>query len=918
MSMPARDAHPGSIAPSPAPLVIPLTALDRDSLALAGGKAANLGELTQAGLPVPAGFCITTAAYALAAEDGRLAPILAPLVNTSPSDTAQLEGVAAQARAALLATHVPGAVAQAVSAAYQELVSADTALAVAVRSSATAEDLPFASFAGQQDTFLNVVGEEAVLDAVRRCWASLWTSRAVTYRASNGIEQRTVRLAVVVQRLVAAVASGVLFTANPLTGRRRQMVIDASSGLGEAVVSGAVNPDHYVISSQTGAVVERRLGDKRVVIRPAPGGGTSREEPPDQSAIAALTDHQIASLVALGARVDAHYGAPQDIEWALDAAGQLWLTQARPITTLYPLPANAPTSDEHPRVYFSANVAQGVFQPLTPMGLQAFRLFGSGVATALGHPPRDPFTGPATVVEAGQRLFVDLTPVMRSSLGRRLAARVLGAMEARTAAIFRQLAGDPRFSLVATSRGYLVRVALSGLVHTGLPIRVLQAFLRPAAARAQVARVQAQILAQACVPQNARAAERLDVVERLLRGFPRLMPKVLAIAFAGLLANMAAGRLLRGVATPDERQAVLRGLPYNVTTEMNLALWALAQQLRNDVGAAQALRSATPERLTQAYRANTLPAPLQTGLADFLRRYGHRAIAEIDLGAPRWSEDPTHILGVLANYLRLDDPEQAPDLQFRHAAAGAEAMLAELARRARQRGQLHAALVGLLLRRTRALLGFREAPKFEAVLLLAQARALLQQVGAELASAGRVDAADDIFYLTLPEARVAQAGAVAVDLRPVVAGRRATYAREMQRRHVPRVLLSDGSEPLGDLPASAAGSAVLYGAPASAGVVTALARVILDPTGAHLEPGEILVAPSTDPGWTPLFLTAAGLVMEMGGAMSHGAVVAREYGIPAVVGVPGATTSIVTGQRITVDGSTGAVTIEGPISERLS
>jgi pyruvate,water dikinase len=388
------------------------------------------------------------------------------------------------------------------------------------------------------------------------------------------------------------------------------------------------------------------------------------------------------------------------------------------------------------------------------------------------------------------------------------------------------------------------------------------------------------------------------------------MPRLLPILVAGLLANMMAGRLLRGLATPDERQAVLRGLPDNVTTTMNLALWALAQALRVDANAARLLRDTPPEALALAYRAGTLPPALQDGLASFLRRYGHRAVAEIDLGVPRWSEDPTHILGVLANYLQLDDPEQAPDVQFRRAQASAEAMLAELVRRARRRGRLRGAMVSRLLRRARALLGLRESPKFVAVLLLAQARALLQPVGAELASTERVESADDIFFLTLPEARAALAGA---DLRPVVSERHATYAQEMKRRHVPRVLLSDGTEPSGELSGSAVGANVLQGAAASAGVVTARARVILDPTGAHLEPGEILVAPSTDPGWTPLFMTAAGLVMEMGGAMSHGAVVAREYGIPAVVGVPGATERIATGQRITVNGSAGTVTIEEPV-----
>jgi pyruvate,water dikinase len=308
------------------------------------------------------------------------------------------------------------------------------------------------------------------------------------------------------------------------------------------------------------------------------------------------------------------------------------------------------------------------------------------------------------------------------------------------------------------------------------------------------------------------------------------------------------------------------------------------------------------------YRSGLLPPKLQAGLADFLRAYGHRGVAEIDLGLPRWSEDPTHILGVLANYLRLENPELAPDVQFHWAAREAEEMLAELIRRATRKSRLRGVLVGFLLRRARALAGLREMPKFCIILLFARVRALLWPVGEELAKASRLESPEDIFFVSLPEARAGLAGE---DLRSVVSERRTVYAQEMRRRHVPRVLLSDGTEPVVETPdAPEVAPGILRGTPASGGVVAGRARVILDPSGARLEPGEILVAPSTDPGWTPLFLTAGGLVMEMGGAMSHGAVVAREYGIPAVVGVPDATEHIATGQRIRVDGSAGTIATE--------
>jgi pyruvate,water dikinase len=280
-------------------------------------------------------------------------------------------------------------------------------------------------------------------------------------------------------------------------------------------------------------------------------------------------------------------------------------------------------------------------------------------------------------------------------------------------------------------------------------------------------------------------------------------------------------------------------------------------------------------------------------------------VAEIDLGIPRWSDDPAHILGVLANYLRLEKPEMAPDAVFERGVVEAEAMIATLVGRARRRSRLGARLVRFALGRARQLAGMREIPKYNMIVVLAAVRRELAKVGAELARRGMIESADDVFFLDLAEVRSTVAGR---EMRNVIDERRMIYEAELRRRHIPRVLLSDGTEPEVRL-TSPTTSAGLAGTPASAGTVTGTARVILDPVGAHLEPGEILVAPSTDPGWTPLFLTAGGLVMEMGGANSHGAVVAREYGIPAVVGVPDATGRIVTGQRITVDGVAGTISV---------
>ncbi|MEV0757725.1 PEP/pyruvate-binding domain-containing protein [Streptosporangium sp. NPDC050280] len=942
----------------PKPLVLRFDDIGAEMLPLVGGKAANLGVLTAAGLPVPPGLCVTTEAYRRVTERAGLEDVLAALATTSAGDVPALNALAAKARELVLAAPVPGDIASAVR---------DSATGpVAVRSSATAEDLPHASFAGQQDTYLNVIGADAVLDAVRRCWASLWTDRAVAYRAANGIDHRAVRLAVVIQEMVQSEVAGVMFTANPVTGRRREAVIDASPGLGEAVVSGTVNPDHFVVDTATGEITERRLGDKRLVVRSLAGGGVEQVEVPpvnpsslvESTENACVTDAWVRALAELGDRVERHYGAPQDTEWAIDADGVLWLTQSRPITTLYPIPHHAEPSaspssvagstgtgtssantretgadgtgaegahaeetgalDARPggvepegtRVYFCFSLAQGLYRPITPMGMSAFRLLSSSAMEIVGIPVADPVAGAPVIAESGGRLFFDITGFMRGRVGRVVFPRMLDVMEARSAKVLRGLLDDPRFSITQPSLRPPLRRAVRLASRFRAPQRAVRALFDPASAHRDVELLNARLRRELSAPEGSTPIQRLDHVERVLshRVFP-LMPTIAPAVAVGFGMLGLAAKALGDRARPGELQTVLRGLPHNVTTEMDLALWRVAARIREDREAASLLLGTPAAELTERFRTGSLPGVVQKGLTDFLSVYGVRAVAEIDLGLPRWSEDPTHIIGVLANYLRLEDPALAPDALFATGAAEAALMIKTLSGRA---GGLRGRFVRFALGRTRALAGLREMPKYAVVTALAAMRAELLAVGVELAARELLADADDVFFLTFREARgaldTASPGEAA---RPapaeLVARRREEAARELRRRHVPRVLLSDGTEPEAvGVPAPVDGA--LTGTPASAGTVTGVARVVLDPVGAHLEPGEILVCPSTDPGWTPLFLTAGGLVMEMGGANSHGAVVAREYGIPAVVGVRGATEHIVTGQEITVDGASGVVT----------
>jgi pyruvate,water dikinase len=555
-------------------------------------------------------------------------------------------------------------------------------------------------------------------------------------------------------------------------------------------------------------------------------------------------------------------------------------------------------------IYLCFTVQQGTFQPFTPIGISAIRLLASAIVAFLGFPPRDALQGPHFVTEAASRVFLDVTGALRSAFGRAILTQVLAQAETHAAMIFQRLEADPRLSLVKTRRWPLALAIVRVLARTRLPWYLLKAIMWPESARIRLLRLTDQLRIAANTATTTDPHSHVRAVERL---FSDMLPPLLSATAPVMLGSMSAfalaSRLLGDLASEDERQTVLRGLPHNPTTKMNLALWALAQTVQADAPTAALVRSSSPIQLSDGYRSGRLPPALQRGLTQFLASYGHRSVNELDLGVPRWSEDPTYLFTILISYLELDKPDQTPDRQFQRAAQEAEAMLAELTGRAWRASRVRGLLASFLLRRARALGGLREVPRSALALLLAQSRALLSPVGEALVRAMRLTHADDIFFLSLPEIYAALDSA---DFRSTVSERRAQHEQERARRHVPLVLLSDGTTPAAEA-AAELGNTLLKGSPASPGRVTGSARVILDPHAAHLAQGEILVAPSTDPGWTPLFLTASGLVMETGGAMSHGAIVAREYGIPAVVGALGATERIRTGQRITVDGTTGAV-----------
>jgi pyruvate,water dikinase len=905
-TMPESTTHS---QPNPAALVLPL---DHESvtLALVGGKGANLTKLARAGFPVPGGFLITTAAYAAFVTANQLdTTIQHALAGIQLDDPAALTKASQTIQDTFCAHEVPVDLVNALALAYQQLGQPP----VAVRSSATAEDLPDMSFAGQQDTYLNIVGEAALLDAVKRCWGSLWTARAIGYRSRNGIEHSDVALSVVVQMMVQSEVSGVLFTANPLTGNRNETVIDATLGLGEALVSGLVEPDQYIVETKHGQIRRKTLGEKATVIRSQQGGGTTTTEM-SAATQQALPDAQIVALATLGARVADLYNFPQDIEWAW-AADQLYLLQARPITSLYPVPdlktIAAPT--EGLDVFFSFGAVQGMLDPMTPLGRDAIATIFAGGTALFGF---DYTTESQPLLySAGERLWVRMTKLLHNRVGRRVLPKFLSVIEPSIGQAVEQLLVEPAFATAGLPQlATIGRIAR--FLRTVLPTAV-RTIIAPDAQRIQMQQSIETMLAQwrTRMAKATTLAEKVALFEESVgSGFrfavPTMVPRILPglVAMNRLIA--LADKTFDGQGNGQRRALELtRGLAHNVTTEMDLALWQTAQTLRGDRAAQVAFAHATAADLAAAYLAGTLPLVAQNAVARFLDRYGMRGLAEIDFGRPRWRENPIQVMQMIQSYLQIDDPSQAPDAVFARGEAAAQAALDELAAALRQRptGALQARLVYALAQRMHALAALRESPKFYIISLFGIMRQGLLASGAALVAQGRLTRADDLMFLHLKELKALAAG-YAIDWPALVAERRALYDRERRRNQIPRLLLSDGRAFYDGLRAtSAERDGVISGSPVSPGVVEGSVHVVFDPHAAQLAPGEILVCPGTDPAWTPLFLAAGGLVMEVGGLMTHGSVVAREYGIPAVVGVHQATTKLKTGQRIRVDGSSGVI-----------
>jgi len=892
---------------------------DLVSLELAGGKGLNLARLARRGYQVPGGFILTTTAYhSFVAANQLDQSIAGALSSVQANYLAALQAASECIRGDFSRGTISTELVQAILAEYHALGTPP----LAVRSSATAEDLPDLSFAGQQDTFLNIKGDTALLEAIIQCWSSLWTARAISYRMRNQISQNQVALAVVVQQMVQSQASGVLFTANPLTGLRSEAVIDATLGLGEALVSGQVDPDHYVVDTLSGKVLSKKLGAKTISVRGKEGSGVKTVQE-DAASVQALPDEQILALSNLGEQVAVEYNFPQDIEWAWVEGEGIHLLQSRPVTSLFPLPIGLPV--EPLKVMFSFAAVQGMLDPVTPLGRDALRtIFAMGAGLFNIRVTSETQT---VLYTAGERLWVNFTSILSNTTGRRVIPYVLGMVEPSIRQAVKLIQDDPRLQPKHSGISFGARLKLA---HFFLPLaaNLFANMISPRKRRAHIINGGERILNlmnTRCAAISGNRWEKLAAQADLL---PTIAADKLRHTFllfvSGVASGMASWNFLSMlVRKPEKNQAsgpspalsdlvlqVTRGMPYNPTTEMDLALWETARTIRHDPPSFNIFQTSSASELSARYRAGDLPEKCMQVISKFLDRYGGRGFGEIDLGRLRWAEEPTHVFEMLGSFLQITNEALAPDVIFARSVDSANEAIGQLVHSVRKtrRGWLKAHLVRFFAGRARQLMGIRESPKFFAVRMMWLVQRELLKTGREFVRAGELDQPDDLFYLSFSELK-AFAARENKDWRSLITSRRVAYHSELLRRQIPRLLLSDGRAFYEGMNETASDSNTITGSPVSPGSVEGTVRVVLDPRQAHLLPGEIMVCPGTDPSWTPLFLSAGGLVMEVGGMMTHGAVVAREYGIPAVVGVHQATTRLKTGQRIRLDGSSGTIVL---------
>jgi pyruvate,water dikinase len=878
----------------------------------AGGKGANLGAMLKAGLPVPGGFVLTVNSYQRFVEVNDLEKdIIELLAKADKDNTAVINKATEEIKVLFESGEIPDDIQNEIDEAYAKMGKPG----VAVRSSSTAEDLPGASFAGQYSTFLNVKGKSELITSIKKCWASLWNDRVVAYRAKQKIGSKDLSHAVVVQKLIDSKKSGILFTANPINGRRDEISLNSSWGLGEAIVSGDVTPDQWVINKKSEKVVNEYIAVKKVMsIRKEKGIELVSVEPEKQKEIT-LNRGERKELLYLALKVEEYFGSPQDIEWAF-ADGKFYLVQSRPITSLYPMPQPEDT-DEELRIYMNLMMyRQAMSAPITPMGIEFFKNMLVGVLLNSRHRKKPV----RWFKNAGGRMFVDITEFLKFKkvLDRLESYKIPALMdtEPMTLKALAQVAVRNSTELMKNKKplisllfGMISKMGFGmlGLSMAAIPKRIYgKMFPRKAAEKSleygnrQLARLQRKRVKLRTIEEKLAFVAKEAPTVSFSIGYGMtfyLMPSFEYMNRAGKILKKygddtsGSGKTGREVSHSmttaiemgsAELGKLERAVPNSVTTEMGLEMLQMAKRL---------------------VQAGEEPSPRHPYIKNFLAQYGHRSTEEIDIGIPTWEEDPTYVISLIRSYMN-DKAYQRGIEKFYSDREEAEKTIQNITARLKRKGAgKDARRVEKLLRIHRETFGYRELPKSILVKGIGIMRGILADVGEELKAEGRLDDKNDVFFLFYEDIRTG------TDLKERVRLNREEYQRELHRTPVPRVMTSTG-ETVYYAATEDESDDAYKGIPASPGVYEGPVKVLRMPEeGDRLKQGEVLVAASTNPAWTPLFLKIGGLIMETGAPMSHGPVVAREYGIPAVIGVRDATTRLKDGQMVRINGETGRIEV---------
>ncbi|CZR95808.1 MULTISPECIES: phosphoenolpyruvate synthase [Clostridioides] len=870
--------------------------INEDSFNLVGGKGFNLGKMTKRNLPVPEGFCITTDAFYKFIEPLKDNDLFKQLDNVDVDDLEKIQELTSSLRDLIIEKSLSDSIKQNIKEAIESIGEDDF---YAVRSSATAEDLPDMSFAGQQDTYLNVHGFENLIENVKYCWASLYTQRAVVYRKKNNLNEDNVLISVVVQKMVDSQKSGIMFTADPINNNYNHLTIDAGFGLGESLVGGLITPDLYKVNKNENKIIAKEINAKKLAIYRKNDGGTEQillDKNKQKEQV--LSEREIYNVAQLGHEIEEYYQTPQDIEWAIDESGKIYILQSRMITSLYPRVENSNRNGKS-QVYISASHIQVMTKPIKPLGLDIFKRVMPFDRVEEG-------SNFKIMSQAGGRLYANCTEILRLPIRDKIIKDLMPNVDYLVASALGEYIEKYPLKKKLPSKTTL-KMAKNLIIPILKISKQNYAFDKKPDALASLVELKEELIDDVYrnINKGNDLCEKIVIVEELLSAFIfKLAKQLIPNVAPGILSDRKLRNMLEELDLLYLEDSFVSGLEGNITTEMGLRVGDLADLIRDNLKEIDILNK-NPKDAHLLLLKNASDE-LKSELSDFLRQFGMRGIGEIDITNPRYQEDFTPIsMSILNNINTLEKNEHRENYQrLIEKSSESERLILEAYEKIGKDDLVKK--VKNHLNNIKTFLPLREYGKYIIVGVFNEVRKVIDEVGDKLEKDNLLDNRYDIFYLNLDE--IYQALTEKVNFKESIQCRKIEYDK-YEKLNPPRVITNEGEIFSGSYSKEGVPEGAFVGMPVSAGIYEGYARVILNPNNDSLQKNEILVTKFTDPGWTPLFVNAKGLVLEVGGLMTHGAIVSREYGIPALVGVEDATSLIKTGDYLRIDAYKGYVEI---------